>query len=111
MGPGSEYRDETTWSETHGPFEITTTTSLPKRRLSTLKQGATFGLFNPDGDVTSGPGSPEGRYQRHCRHRSMMGLPLERRRPRLLSSALRDDNVLLTVDLASPDIFDGDRLK
>ncbi|HLS69713.1 MAG TPA: amylo-alpha-1,6-glucosidase [Kiloniellales bacterium] len=111
MGPGSESRDETTWSETHGPFEITTTTSLPKRRLSTLKQGDTFGLFNPDGDVTSGPGSPEGLYHRDCRHLSMMGLSLERRRPLLLSSTLQDDNVLLTVDLANPDIFDGDRLQ
>ncbi|HLW28393.1 MAG TPA: amylo-alpha-1,6-glucosidase [Kiloniellales bacterium] len=99
------------WSETHDAFEITASSSLPERRLSTLKQGDTFGLFNPDGDIAPGPGSPEGLYHQDCRHLSGMELAIEGRHPLLLSSTLQDDNVVLTVDLTNPDIFDGDDLQ
>lgn len=111
MGLASQGRNDIFWSETHDAFEITATSSLPERRLSTLKQGDTFGLFNPDGDITPGPDSPEGLYHQDCRHLSGLQLAIEGRPPLLLSSTLQDDNLLLTVDLTNADILEGDKVK
>src|SRR5690625_4772660 len=111
MGLVSNRQEGAAWPEGHDGFEITATSSLPERRLNTLKQGDTFGLFNPDGDIAPGHGSPEGLYHRDCRHLSGLELAIEGQRPLLLSSTLQDDNIVLTVDLTNPDIFDGDDLR
>lgn len=91
-------------------YEITATTSLPERRLRTLKHGHTFGLFDPHGDVVPGPGSPDGLYHDDTRFLSGLQLEFNGLRPLLLSSNVQDNNALLSVDLTNPDVFDGDRL-
>lgn len=97
------------WSDDHGAFEITATSSLPDRRLCTLKHDHTFGLFNPYGDIAPGPDSPEGLFHDDTRHLSCLQLLIEGHRPLLLSSTVQDNNALLTVDLTNPDIFvDGE---
>lgn len=91
-------------------YEITATTSLPERRLRTLKHGHTFGLFDPHGDIVPGPGSPDGLYHDDTRFLSGLQLDLNGRRPLLLSSNVQDNNALLSVDLTNPDIVDGERV-
>lgn len=89
-------------------FFIPATASLHERRPRTIKHGDSFAVFDHSGDAISGPGSPEGLYHRDTRHLSHLYLTINEMRPILLSSALRDDNAILTCDLANPDFFGED---
>ena len=89
-------------------FFIPATASLAERRPRTLKHGESFAVFDHSGDAIAGPGSPEGLYYRDTRHLSHLYLTINGLRPILLSSAVRDDNTMLTCDLTNPDFFDDD---
>jgi glycogen debranching enzyme len=92
-------------------FFIPAAASLQERRPRTLKNNDIFGVFDHNGDIISGPGSPEGIYYRDTRHLSHLFLTIDGVRPMLLSSTLRDDNATLTCDLTNPDLFaDDDKL-
>ncbi len=92
--------------------------SLQEMRTLTLKNGDTFAVFNRAGDIRHTAGSPEGIYHLDTRHLSHFVLTMGGGRPILLSATLRDDNVILTCDLANPDtpspdgqsVVDHDRL-
>ena len=87
-------------------FFIPAAASLQERRPRTLKHGDTFAVFDHNGDALSGPGSPEGLFHRDTRYLSHLYLTINKSRPMLLSSTLRDDNATLTCDLTNPDLFD-----
>ncbi len=91
-------------------FSIPAPRSLQERPARTLKHGNTFALFDPNGDIISAPGNPEGIFYRDTRHLSHLSLSLCDMRPMLLSSAMRDDNAALTCDLTNPDLYRSDRL-
>jgi glycogen debranching enzyme len=86
-------------------FYIPITSSLSERRPRTLKQGDTFGLFDHNGDIVGGQGSPEGLYHEDTRYVSELRLTLNGQPPLLLGSAINDDNSLLSADLTNPDYF------
>lgn len=94
-------------SQQQTQFFIPATASLHERRPRTLKHGESFAVFDHSGDAIAGPGSPEGLYHRDTRHLSHLYLTINGLRPILLSSALRDDNAMLTCDLTNPD-FSGE---
>ncbi|HKT77140.1 MAG TPA: amylo-alpha-1,6-glucosidase [Sphingobium sp.] len=96
-----------TLSQQQTQFFIPATASLHERRPRTLKHGDSFAVFDHSGDAIAGPGSPEGLYHRDTRHLSHLYLTINGLRPILLSSALRDDNAMLTCDLTNPD-FSGE---
>jgi glycogen debranching enzyme len=87
-------------------FFIPATASLQERRPRTLKHGDTFAVLDHNGDVLSGPGSPEGLFHRDTRYLSHLYLTINDKRLMLLSSTLRDDNATLTCDLTNPDLLD-----
>lgn len=91
-------------------FYIPATTSLQERRPRTLKHGDTFAVFDHNGDILCGPGSPEGLFHADTRFLSQSSLTLGGLRPLLLSSTLRSDNATLTCDLTNPDLHEGGRL-
>ena len=98
-------------------FFIPAAASLQERRPRTLKHDDTFAVYDHNGDILSGPGSPEGLYYNDTRHLSHLYLTLNGARPMLLSSSLRDDNAALICDLTNPDLagedgqlFEHDRL-
>lgn len=95
-------------SQAQTQFFIPATSSLHERRPRTLKHGDSFAVFDHSGDAISGPGSPEGLYHRDTRHLSHLYLTINAMRPILLSSALRDDNAMLTCDLTNPDFLGDD---
>ena len=88
-------------------FFIPASASLQERRPRTLKHDDTFGVFDHNGDVLSGPGSPEGIFHRDTRHLSHLYMTLNGQRPLLLSSTVRDNNAILSCDLTNPDILDA----
>jgi glycogen debranching enzyme len=91
-------------------FYIPATTSLQERRPRTLKHGDTFAVFDHNGDILSGPFSPEGLFHADTRYLSQCTLTVGELRPLLLSSTLRSDNATLTCDLTNPDLYEGMRL-
>ncbi|MCK8779982.1 amylo-alpha-1,6-glucosidase [Rhizobium sp. NTR19] len=90
-----------------GQLFIPASASLQERRPRTLKHGDTFAVFDHNGDVISGPGSPEGIFHRDTRYLSHFYMTIGGVRPMLLSSTLRDDNATLTCDLTNPDLYDA----
>jgi glycogen debranching enzyme len=90
--------------EDDGDYAIVVADSLQELRNLTMKQGDMFAVFNRNGDIRRGGGSPEGVFNRDTRHLSQLQLTMGGLRPMLLSATLRDDNALLTCDLANPDL-------
>jgi glycogen debranching enzyme len=81
-------------------FYIQATESIQQRWPRTLKQGDTFALFDALGDCVAPGLTPGGLFHNDTRH-------LSGQRPLLLSSAVENDNVVFTVDLSNPDIYQG----
>jgi glycogen debranching enzyme len=73
-------------------------------RIHVLKQDDTLGLFNEFGDIAAGARREEGLFYEGTRYLSQFALRIAGARPLLLSSAVRRDDILLSVDLTNPDI-------
>jgi glycogen debranching enzyme len=85
-------------------YYILSTSSLADDRTCVLKDGDTFAVFDRRGDFeTLGQGTL-GLYHKETRYMSKWVLRLGNERPLLLSSAVREDNAALTVDLTNPDL-------
>ena len=83
-------------------FYISASNSLSQLGIQALKQGDTFAVFNPYGDILSWKKSPEGLFHKETRHLSRLDLTLSGHTPLLLSSDIQDDNAVLTVDMTNP---------
>src|ERR1700750_289259 len=91
-------------------FYIQATESIQERWPRTLKQGDTFALFDALGDIVKPGASPGGLFHLDTRHLSGLELLIDGQRPLLLSSAVENDNVVLTVDLSNPDIYQNGKV-
>ncbi len=91
-------------------FYIESSAQLQERRPRALKQGHTFAVFDPRGDIIPVEGSPEGVYHRDTRYLSRLELRLNDAPLLLLSSNVQEDNVVLTVDLTNPDLSADGRI-
>jgi glycogen debranching enzyme len=69
-----------------------------------LKHGDTFAVFDHFGDIKPTGLGEVGLYHEGTRYLSCLLLGLEHARPMFLSSTVRRDNDLLTVDLTNPDL-------
>jgi glycogen debranching enzyme len=84
-------------------YYIHATSSLADDRRRVLKQDETFAVFDRYGDIQALGLGEQGLYHEGTRFLSRFVLRLGRNRLLLLSSTVRDDNALLTVDLTNPD--------
>ncbi|MFN3326092.1 MAG: glycogen debranching N-terminal domain-containing protein [Bryobacteraceae bacterium] len=73
-------------------------------RPRVLKQGDTFAVFDHYGDIQPIGLGEQGLYHEEMRFLNKWIFHLCGKRPLLLSSSLREDNVVLTVDFTNPDI-------
>lgn len=89
---------------------VLATSSRADDRTRVLKHGETFALFDRYGDIQHIGIGEQGLYHRGTRYLSHFELNVNERRPLLLNSSVSEDNALLTVDLTTPDLFDGERL-
>lgn len=87
-------------------FNIIASFSMADGHIKVLKQGDTFGVFDRDGDIRCFKFGPQGLYHEGTRFLSHFELTLNGERPMLLSSTVKEDNVLLNVDLTNPDMTD-----
>ncbi|RPI52744.1 MAG: amylo-alpha-1,6-glucosidase [Acidobacteria bacterium] len=78
--------------------------------MRVLKQGESFGVFDPCGDIGAAGNREEGLYFDGTRFLSRLELSLFHRRPLLLSSTISRDNAVFVADLTNPDLRRGDRI-
>ncbi len=83
---------------------IVASSSLTEEHVEVLKQGDTFGLFDRYGDIHSLRTGSQGLYHEGTRFLSRFELTMNGERPLLLSSTVKEKNVLLNVDLMNPDM-------
>ncbi|HEY6389795.1 MAG TPA: amylo-alpha-1,6-glucosidase [Bryobacteraceae bacterium] len=89
-------------------YYILATESAPPELSLVLKGGDTFAVLNRFGDIDSANRHEEGIYHAGTRFVSCLRLLLVSGRPMLLSSTVREDNVVVVADLTNPDVyFDG----
>ena len=98
------------WLPSPLDFYTPITSPLLVKRPRTLKHGDTFSVFNHLGDVAPGESSPEGLYHNDTRYLSGFQFLINGEQPILLSSTIRDDNAVLTVDLTNPDLVVNNRV-
>src|SRR5579859_1016270 len=85
-------------------FYIRAQSSLPDDRTRVLLNGDTFAVFDRYGDIQPVGHEQQGLFHREARHLSNLRVQICGYRPLLLSSTIREDNVLLAVDLTNPDM-------
>lgn len=85
-------------------FYIRAESSLADDRTRVLLDGDTFAVFDRLGDIQPLGLGQQGIFYRDTRHLSRLQLEICGRRPLLLSSTIREDNLLLGVDLTNPDL-------
>lgn len=80
-------------------------TSSTTEETRVLKHGESFGVFDRYGDIQQTGLGEQGIYHEGTRFLSHLVFRLGNVRPFLLSSTIKEDNLLLTVDLTNPDIY------
>lgn len=90
-------------------YYVLATSAVSGTSKRVLKQGDTFAVFDRYGDVRTFGKTEQGVYHNGTRFISRMELLFEGKRLLLLSSNIQQNDLLFTVDLTNPDIFDGDR--
>lgn len=83
---------------------IVASSSLTDSHIEVLKQGDTFSLCDQYGDINALRTGSQGLYHEGTRFLSCFELTINGQRPLLLSSTVKEDNVLLNVDLTNPDM-------
>jgi glycogen debranching enzyme len=88
-------------------FYILSTSGRIDDRTRVLKHGDTFAVFDRFGEIDALNRSQFGIFHQDTRFLSRFTIRLNQTRLLLLSSAIKEDNALLTVDLTNPDIEQG----
>ncbi|MBV1837638.1 glycogen debranching N-terminal domain-containing protein [Acetobacter estunensis] len=81
---------------------------LSSRRIHALKSGDLFGVFDQTGDIFWGQDIADGLYYRDTRYLSGLIFRLGGQRPVLLSSVVRENNIMLSVNLTNETIVLND---
>ncbi|HEX6546179.1 MAG TPA: glycogen debranching N-terminal domain-containing protein, partial [Bryobacteraceae bacterium] len=85
-------------------FYIRAQSSLADNRNHVLAYGDSFAVFDQHGDIQPYLAVDQGMFYKDTRYLSKLELRICGVRPLLLSSTVRDDNILLAVDLTNPDL-------
>ncbi|KAA6456477.1 amylo-alpha-1,6-glucosidase [Acidobacteria bacterium AB60] len=85
-------------------FYISASSSMADDRTRVLLHGDTFAVFDRSGDIQPVGAGQQGIFHKEARHLSRLELSICGKRPLLLSSTIREDNILFAVDLTNPDM-------
>ncbi len=85
-------------------FYIRASSALADDRTRVLLNGDTFAIFDRGGDIQPVGFGQQGIFHNETRHLSRFEMLFCGFRPLLLSSTIREDNVLFAIDLTNPDI-------
>jgi glycogen debranching enzyme len=96
-------------SDVEDRYQILAMPSLTLAGTRVLKQGDTFAVFDRYGDIrSSGVRRADGLYHEGARFLSALRLRIDQQPLLLLSSTVRENNVVLAVDLMNPDLQPDD---
>jgi len=90
--------------EVGNDFYIRAKSSLADDRTLVLLHNDTFAVFDRYGDIQPVGMGQQGIFHQETRYLSRLELRIGGRRPLLLSSTTREDNVMLSVDVTNPDM-------
>jgi glycogen debranching enzyme len=90
--------------EVGNQFYIRAQSSLADDRTRVLLHGDTFAVFDRYGDIQPVGFGQQGIFHRDTRYLSRLEFRIGGLRPLLLSSTVREDNILLAIDLTNPDM-------
>src|SRR6476661_1994869 len=90
--------------EVENQFYIRASSALADDRTRVLLNGDTFAVFDRSGDIQPVGVGQQGIFHNEMRHLSRLELNLCGVRPLLLSSTIREDNVMFAADLTNPDL-------
>jgi glycogen debranching enzyme len=93
------------------PYYIAAPAPLAGERDRVLNQGDTFAVFDHHGDIRPVGMKEQGLFHEGTRFLSCLVLRLGRGDPMFLSSTVKEDNAVLTVDLTNPDVRHGDHVE
>lgn len=85
-------------------FYIRASSALADDRTRVLLNGDTFAVFDRSGDVQPVGFGQQGIFHDETRHLSRLEMRFCGVRPLLLSSTVREDNILFAADLTNPDL-------
>jgi glycogen debranching enzyme len=85
-------------------YYIRAQSSLAPSETRVLLHGDTFGVFDQYGNIQPYWSGEQGLFHQDTRYLSKSELRICGVRPMLLSSTVRNDNILLSVDLTNPDL-------
>jgi glycogen debranching enzyme len=91
-------------------YYILASSSLADSRTRVLKNGEMFAVFDRHGDIQVIGMGEQGIFHEGTRYLSRLSLEVGGRLPLLLSSTVKEDNALLTVDLTNPDWEHGEEV-
>ncbi len=91
-------------------YYILATSSRLSEETRTLKHEESFAIFNAYGDIELVGLKEQGLYYQGTRHLSYYKMNISETNPMLLSSTVKEDNSLFTVDLANIDITENGTL-
>jgi glycogen debranching enzyme len=98
-------------AEEEDRYQILSTSALSTSEGRTLKHDDTFAVFDRLGDIRPfGVQGAQGLYYEDTRHLSLLRMRMNGQRPLLLSSTVRQNNIMLAVDLMSPDVSSNGEL-
>ena len=90
--------------EAGNQYHTSAQSSLADDRTRVLLFGDTFAVFDRYGDIQPLGYGQQGLFYQETRHLSNLQIHICGYRPLLLSSQVREDNILLAVDLTNPDM-------
>jgi glycogen debranching enzyme len=93
------------------PYSILVESPRHDDQTRVLKHGETFAVFDHFGDIDRANSDEQGLYHQGTRHLSRLRMSINGRSPLLLSSTVREDNCLLTVDLTNPDFTEDNAIR
>jgi glycogen debranching enzyme len=96
--------------QTQDTFYILATDASTDYVGRVLKDGDTFAVFDRHGDIQSGGLGQEGVYYEGTRFLSRLLFKLGNARPFLLNSSVKEDNLLLVVNMTNPDVYRAGQL-
>src|SRR6266478_37991 len=88
--------------EVENQFYIRAQSSLADNQTNVLMEGDLFAVFDRHGDFRTLSSTEQGLFYKEMRHLSRLVLRLKDHALLLLSSSVRQDNAVFTVDLTNP---------
>jgi glycogen debranching enzyme len=93
------------------PFYIPSTGGIATQHSHVLKQGDSFAVLDPYGDIQAVGPALEGLFFEDTRYLARLALTIDGLRPLLLSSTVTEDNAMMSSDLTNPDLVQDRRLR